>query len=73
MKVYVILSLVIVIVLSETITEMERTRLDHSSRATKLILTFKLDSLLDISGEMILDMPAPGIPIFTTSTPCRWN
>ena len=73
MFVCVILSLLCGIALSGTITEIERTRFDHSSRATKLILTFQLDSFMDISGQMILDMPPPGIPVFTSATPCRWN
>jgi len=49
---------------------MERTKVDYSSRATKLILTFKLASYLDATGEMILQMPEPGIPPFTSQTPC---
>jgi hypothetical protein len=58
---------------SGTIKEVERSRVDHSSRANKFILTFSLETTLLNTGELHITMPAPGLPAFTTDTPCTWK
>jgi len=73
MKRLILLTTLVLAVFAGSILEVERTRVDHSSRANKFIITFALDTTLASTGELHITMPPPGIPAFTTSTVCEWN
>ncbi len=70
MKRLILFTMLVLAAFSGSIQEVERTRVDHSSRANKFIITFSLDTTLEATGELHITMPAPGIPAFTTTTLC---